>query len=31
MTGADFAKWVGNEETRHHGLMKDAGFLAASN
>ena len=28
MTGADYTKWVGNEETRHQGLMKDAGFLA---
>ena len=31
MTGADYAKWVENEEKRHHTLMKDAGFLAASN
>ena len=31
MTGADYAKWVENEEKRHHSLMKDAGFLAASN
>ncbi|MFL4984960.1 MAG: tripartite tricarboxylate transporter substrate binding protein, partial [Xanthobacteraceae bacterium] len=31
MTGAEYAKWVENEEKRHHSLMKDAGFLAASN
>jgi putative tricarboxylic transport membrane protein len=31
MTGADFAKWVENEEKRHQTLMKDAGFIAASN
>ncbi len=29
MTGADYAKWVQNEEKRHEALMKDAGFLAA--
>jgi len=29
MTGDDFAKWVAKEETRHQGLMKEAGFLAA--
>jgi tripartite-type tricarboxylate transporter receptor subunit TctC len=28
MTGDDYKKWVGNEEARHQGLMKDAGFLA---
>jgi putative tricarboxylic transport membrane protein len=28
MSGADYAKWVENEEKRHHALMKDAGFLA---
>jgi putative tricarboxylic transport membrane protein len=28
MTGGDYVKWLGNEETRHHTLMKDAGFLA---
>ena len=28
MTGADYAKWVANEEKRHEDLMKDAGFLA---
>ncbi len=31
MTGAEYAKWVENEEKRHHSLMKEAGFLAASN
>jgi putative tricarboxylic transport membrane protein len=31
MTGADYAKWVENEEKRHEGLMKEAGFLAKSN
>jgi putative tricarboxylic transport membrane protein len=29
MTGAEYAKWVENEEKRHESLMKDAGFLAA--
>jgi putative tricarboxylic transport membrane protein len=28
MTGADYAKWVDNEEKRHQALMKEAGFLA---
>jgi putative tricarboxylic transport membrane protein len=28
MTGADYAKWVENEEKRHEALMKEAGFLA---
>jgi hypothetical protein len=28
MTGADYAKWVGNEEKRHEELMRAAGFLA---
>jgi len=28
MTGGDYAKWVGNEEKRHHELMDAAGFLA---
>jgi putative tricarboxylic transport membrane protein len=28
MTGADYAKWVANEEKRHYELMKEAGFLA---
>jgi putative tricarboxylic transport membrane protein len=31
MSGADYAKWVEKEEARHRDLMKDAGFLAASN
>jgi putative tricarboxylic transport membrane protein len=31
MTGPDYAKWVENEEQRHRDLMKEAGFLAASN
>jgi putative tricarboxylic transport membrane protein len=31
MSGADYAKWVENEEKRHRDLMKEAGFLAASN
>jgi putative tricarboxylic transport membrane protein len=30
MTGADYAKWVENEEKRHRDLMKDAGFLATN-
>ena len=28
MTGNDYAKWVANEEKRHHELMSAAGFLA---
>jgi putative tricarboxylic transport membrane protein len=28
MAGADFAKWVDNEDKRHQTLMKEAGFLA---
>ena len=28
MTGADYAKWVADEEKRHEELMKEAGFLA---
>jgi len=28
MTGAEYAKWVENEEKRHQALMKEAGFLA---
>ena len=28
MTGAEYAKWVANEEKRHQALMKEAGFLA---
>jgi putative tricarboxylic transport membrane protein len=31
MTGADYAKWVENEEKRHQLLMKEAGFLAQTN
>jgi putative tricarboxylic transport membrane protein len=31
MTGPEFAKWVENEEKRHQQLMKEAGFIAASN
>jgi putative tricarboxylic transport membrane protein len=31
MTGDEFTTWVGNEETRHRNLMKEAGFLATSN
>jgi putative tricarboxylic transport membrane protein len=31
MTGADYAKWVENEEKRHQSLMKEAGFLATTN
>ncbi len=30
MTGAEFAKWVENEENRHRALMKEAGFLATN-
>ncbi len=30
MSGADYAKWVENEEKRHRDLMKDAGFLATN-
>ncbi len=28
MAGADYAKWVADEEKRHETLMRDAGFLA---
>jgi putative tricarboxylic transport membrane protein len=28
MTGAEFARWVENEEKRHRELMREAGFLA---
>jgi putative tricarboxylic transport membrane protein len=28
MVGAEYAKWVENEEKRHQSLMKEAGFLA---
>jgi len=31
MTGAEFAKWVGDAEKMHEGLMKEAGFLAKTN
>ena len=30
MTGAEYAKWVENEEKRHRDLMKEAGFLATN-
>jgi putative tricarboxylic transport membrane protein len=30
MTGAEYAKWVENEEKRHQELMKEAGFLASN-
>ena len=30
MTGAEYAKWVENEEKRHQALMKEAGFLAGN-
>ena len=30
MIGAEFTKWVENEEKRHQGLMKEAGFLASN-
>jgi tripartite-type tricarboxylate transporter receptor subunit TctC len=29
LTGKDYADWVAKAEMTHHGLMKDAGFLAA--
>ena len=29
MVGKEYADWVGKAETLHHGLMKEAGFLAA--
>src|SRR6185437_4713461 len=31
MTGAEFAKWVGDAEKLHEGLMKSAGFMAKTN
>jgi putative tricarboxylic transport membrane protein len=31
MAGDEYAKWVENEEKRHQGLMKEAGFLATGN
>jgi putative tricarboxylic transport membrane protein len=30
MTGAEYAKWVENEQKRHQELMKEAGFLASN-
>jgi len=30
LSGADYAKWVENEEKRHRDLMKEAGFLATN-
>ena len=30
MTGAEYAKWVANEETAPQALMKEAGFLASN-
>jgi putative tricarboxylic transport membrane protein len=30
MSGAEYAKWVENEEKRHRDLMKEAGFLASN-
>jgi tripartite-type tricarboxylate transporter receptor subunit TctC len=30
MSGAEYAKWVENEEKRHRDLMKEAGFLATN-
>lgn len=30
MVGAEYTKWVENEEKRHRELMKDAGFLASN-
>jgi putative tricarboxylic transport membrane protein len=30
MTGAQFASWLGGEETRHRTLMQEAGFLAGN-
>jgi putative tricarboxylic transport membrane protein len=30
MTGADFAKWLSGEESRHRQLMQEAGFLAGN-
>ena len=31
MSGAEYAKWVEQEEVRHRDLMKEAGFLAGTN
>ena len=30
MTGADFAKWLSGEESRHRQLMQEAGFLTGN-
>jgi hypothetical protein len=30
MTGADFAKWLAGEESRHRQLMQEGGFLAGN-
>ena len=30
MVGPEYTAWVENEEKRHRALMKDAGFLAAT-
>ena len=30
MIGDEYSKWVENEEKRHQGLMKEAGFLASN-
>jgi putative tricarboxylic transport membrane protein len=30
MSGADYTKWVEQEENRHRDLMKEAGFLATN-
>jgi putative tricarboxylic transport membrane protein len=30
MSGDEYAKWVGTEETRHRTLMQEAGFLASN-
>ena len=31
ITGAEYIKWVENEEARHRELMKEAGFIAKTN
>ena len=30
LTGAEFAKWLGDDENRHRTLMQDAGLLGAN-
>jgi len=30
LTGAEFAKWLGDEDTRHRALMQDAGLLGGN-